>query len=181
MIHKYCSSFTSSRTPPSAFADTSPKRGGLLRPLIWGYPWNRRSAKSLKRREVYFRPLFWGYLWNLCDHEINIKDSNGFPSPNLGLSLKWALYSTIRGSIWYFRPLIWGYLWNIGAIAKMPARTQYFRPLIWGYLWNITRARCLTSQLFPSPNLGLSLKSESKSIGERFDVFPSPNLGLSLK
>lgn len=30
MIHKYCSSLNSYKTPPSAFADTSPGRGGLL-------------------------------------------------------------------------------------------------------------------------------------------------------
>ena len=34
MMPKYRSSFTSYRTPPSAFADTSPGRGGLLRPLF---------------------------------------------------------------------------------------------------------------------------------------------------
>ena len=34
MMPKCYSSLTSYRTPPSAFADTSPGRGGLLRPLI---------------------------------------------------------------------------------------------------------------------------------------------------
>ena len=153
-----------------------------FRPLIWGYLWNLEWVAayieatgfpspnlglSLKCKlkgliEAFlrgFRPLIWGYLWNGAVVWWLPLSGTSFPSPNLGLSLK-----SVEALQWFFfnsfRPLIWGYLWN-KRVVWFRYVDMRFRPLIWGYLWNITNQRIPARVIwFPSPNLGLSLKSK---------------------
>ena len=105
-----------------------------------------------------------------------------FPSPNLGLSLKFEMQRKDYAlKVTSFRPLIWGYLWN-GKFLTKHDELDSFRPLIWGYLWNkIAEEMTAKTYVFPSPNLGLSLKWQNVLTVSKAIKFPSPNLGLSLK
>ena len=86
----------------------------------------------------------------------------GFPSPNLGLSLK----CRVRRYEWLrrkesFRPLIWGYLWNI-FWQDFPLEWFLVSVPLFGVISEISWNDLTISILvwFPSPNLGLSLKSQ---------------------
>ena len=110
-------------------------------------------------KPFFFRPLIWGYLWNL---QSNLKASTalmvGFPSPYLGLSLKWFYYRTNR--IWWncFPSPYLGLSLKSLSKCAVCVWNAVFRPLIWGYLWNERSNIIHDYHGFPSPYLGLSLK-----------------------
>ena len=135
MIHKYCSSFASYRTPPSAFADTSPGRGGLLRPLILGYLWNFLNGSM-----YYFR--------------------DAFPSPYLGLSLKCSGMSPLSMAICVSVPLF-GVISKIGEPTTLQCIIREFPSPYLGLSlkFYIFFKYHVATYRFPSPYLGLSLKS----------------------
>ena len=130
-----------------------------FRPLSWGYLWNHKT-RGRHSRHLSFRPLSWGYLWNEAYWEIMDEaqqisvplfgviseiysrttsrlQNKIFPSPKLGLSLKYAGHGVILYLSGEFPSP------KLGLSLKLRFR-PYQRSIL-----------CK----FPSPYLGLSLKS----------------------
>ena len=151
-----------------------------FRPLIWGYLWNLRITLPVLVTIEFPSPNL-GLSLKFMPRTRLISSPSMFPSPNLGLSLKLKKHLLMRNGCMSFRPLIWGYLWNVISLRLLLFQI-IFRPLIWGYLWNsLWLIRLPTLLHFPSPNLGLSLKCWFDFHWFIVFFFPSPNLGLSLK